>query len=85
MKKSDVIEMMRDMPDEIDIQKLICALYVRRKVEITDSDADAGREISHEEFERLTEEWLKEGGSRPRKRTFCTSTDTLRKTLALLL
>ena len=61
MKKADVIKLMRDIPDDkdIDIDKLMYALYVRRKIDIGEADSEAGREISHEEFERLTEEWLK--------------------------
>jgi hypothetical protein len=59
MKKADVLDVVREMPDEIDFEKLIYALYVRRKIEIAEADAQAGREISQEEFERLTEQWLK--------------------------
>lgn len=59
MRKVDVIDLIRDMPDEIDFQKLIHALYVRRKFELGDAAAEAGRDISQEEFERLTDEWLK--------------------------
>jgi hypothetical protein len=59
VKKSDVLELIRDMPDEIDIQQLIYVLYVRRKIELGDADAAIGREITQEEFERLTDEWLK--------------------------
>lgn len=59
MKKSDVLELLRDMPEELDVDKFIYTLYVRRMIERGMADADAGREISHEEFERLSEEWLK--------------------------
>jgi hypothetical protein len=59
VKKSDVIELIRDMPDEIDIQQLIYALYVRKKIEQGDADAAVGREVAQEEFERLIDEWLK--------------------------
>ena len=59
MRKADVLQVVRDMPDEIEFDKLIYALYVRRKIEIAEADAEAGCEISQEEFERLTDEWLK--------------------------
>ena len=61
MKKADVIKLMGNIPDDvdIDIDKLMYALYVRRKIEIAEADAEAGRDISQEEFERLTEEWFK--------------------------
>ena len=61
MKKSDIMEILRDMPEELDIDKLIYTLYVRRKIELAEADAEAGREISHEEFERLSDEWLRSG------------------------
>jgi hypothetical protein len=57
VKKADVIELIRDMPEEIDIQKLIYTLYVRRKIEMGDADAAAGREVTQEEFERHTDAW----------------------------
>lgn len=59
MKKSELLEMIRELPDDVDIDKLIYTLYVRRQIEIGLADADAGRVISHEEFEKLSEEWLK--------------------------
>ena len=61
MKKSDIMEILRDMPEELDIDKLIYTLYVRRKIELAEADVEAGREISHEEFERLSDEWLRSG------------------------
>ena len=59
VKKSELLEMIRELPDDVDIDKLIYTLYVRRQIEIGLADADAGRVISHEEFEKLSEEWLK--------------------------
>ena len=47
MTKSDVLDILRDMPDEIDVDKLIYTLYSRRKIEVAEADAEAGRESSH--------------------------------------
>ena len=58
MKKSDVLEALRDQPEEFDLDKFVYALYFREKMAVAVADADAGREISQEEFERLTDEWL---------------------------
>ena len=58
MKKSDVLEILRDHPEELDLDKFVYTLYFRQKMELALVDADAGREISQEEFERLTDEWL---------------------------
>lgn len=57
MRKSDVLEMLREMPEELDIDKLIYTLYVRRKIELGVAAADAGRAISHEELVRQSDEW----------------------------
>jgi predicted RNA-binding protein YlqC (UPF0109 family) len=59
VKKSEIVELLRDLPEEIDVEKLIYTLYVRRQIEIGLADADAGRFITHQEFEKLSEEWLK--------------------------
>jgi hypothetical protein len=58
MKKAEVLKLLDEMPDEIDIEKLMYTLYVRRQIEIGIAAADAGDEISQEEFEKLSDEWL---------------------------
>jgi hypothetical protein len=59
MKKSDVLELLRDQPEDLDIDKFLYTLYVRRQIELGIAAADAGDEISHEEFEEMSEGWLK--------------------------
>lgn len=34
MKKSDVLELLQEMPEELDVEKLIYTLYLKRKLEI---------------------------------------------------
>ncbi len=58
MKKSEILELLRDEPEELDVDKFIYTLYLRRKLELALADAEAGRELSLEEFERLTDEWF---------------------------
>ena len=58
MKKTELLELIREMPEELDVDRLTYTLYVRRKIEIGIADADAGKSISQEEFEKLSEEWL---------------------------
>lgn len=58
MKKTELLELLRDEPEDLDIDRFLYTLYFRRKMELALADADAGREISQEEFERLTDEWL---------------------------
>ena len=57
MKKSEVLDLLRDMPEELDIERLIYLLYVRRKIELAVAAADAGEVISHEELVQQSEEW----------------------------
>jgi hypothetical protein len=57
MKKADVLKLLDEMPDEIDIEKLMYTLYVRRQIEIGIAAADAGDVISDEEFDREMAEW----------------------------
>ena len=60
MKKSELLELVQTLPDEVelDLDNLIYTLHFRREVDRGLADADAGREISHEEFERESESWL---------------------------
>lgn len=58
MKKTDVLELLREQPEDLDIDRFIYTLYVRRQIEIGIAAADASDEISHEEFVELSEQWL---------------------------
>lgn len=55
MKKSDVLEMMRDLPEEMDIDQFIYSLWLWRKVER--ALADEGEDIPHEEVVRESMSW----------------------------
>jgi hypothetical protein len=59
MKKTEVLELVLDLPNDIDvdIDKLIYALYVRREIERGLADADQGRVVSLEEIDRMIDEW----------------------------
>lgn len=59
MNKRDVLQVVEGMPDEIDLDELIYRFYVIRKLERAEEDLRAGRTISHEEFVRRSNEWLK--------------------------
>jgi hypothetical protein len=59
MKKTEVLDLVHDLSDDIDvdIDKLIYALYVRCEVERGLADADEGRVVSLEEIDRMLDEW----------------------------
>lgn len=57
MKKSEVLEILRDLPEDLDVDTFIYTLYVRRRIEIGIAAADAGDLVPHEEIEREMEQW----------------------------
>jgi predicted transcriptional regulator len=57
MKKSEILELVNGLPDEVDVTKLIYTLYVRREIDRGLADADAGREVSLEEIDQMIDEW----------------------------
>jgi hypothetical protein len=61
VKKSDVLELLRDEPEELDIDKFIYTLWFRRKIDLALREADETEGIPHEEVMRELDEWLKDG------------------------
>ncbi|HEX7343942.1 MAG TPA: hypothetical protein VF398_06740 [bacterium] len=59
MKKNEVLELLREMPDDIDADDLIYRLYLKQKLEVGEAAAEAGDLMSHEEVVRRSNEWLK--------------------------
>ncbi len=68
MKKSDVLELLHDQPEDLDIDKFLYTLYVRRQIELGIAAADAEHEFSPEKFEALDREWTVAGYG-PRRET----------------
>jgi hypothetical protein len=65
VKKSEIIEILEEQPEEVDVEKFIYALWLRRKIEaalVSPEDDD----IPHEEVERMIDEWLASPGHRER-------------------
>ena len=59
MKKADVADLLRDLPDEIDAEELIYRLYLKEKIDLADAAAQAGDTLTHEEALRVAESWRK--------------------------
>jgi hypothetical protein len=57
LKKSDVIQLLDNMPDEIDPRDLIYRLYVKQKLEIAEAAVAAGDILDHDEVVRITDAW----------------------------
>jgi hypothetical protein len=58
MKKSDVLELLQNLPVDLDINAFIYALWFRRKIERALAEADEVEGIPHEEFVRESDAWL---------------------------
>ena len=56
--KQQVLELIRDLPDEIDIDEIIYRLYLRQKLESAEKDVREGRVVSHEEVVKETSKWF---------------------------
>lgn len=59
LKKCDVIDLLRDMPEEINTEDLIYRLYLKDKLEASEAAAAAGDVLSHEEVVRITDGWFR--------------------------
>ena len=54
--KRQVLELVKDLPDEIDIDELMYRLYLRQKLEASEKDVLEGLLVSHEEVIKETSE-----------------------------
>jgi hypothetical protein len=59
MKKETILQLLQDMPEEIDADELMYRLYLRQKLEIAEAAVEAGNVLSHEDVVQRSEEWLK--------------------------
>jgi hypothetical protein len=57
MHKEDVLEIVRQLPDEVDIEELIYRLYPREKLAAAEADIAAGRTLSAEEVREHARQW----------------------------
>jgi hypothetical protein len=60
VKKADVIDMLRDLPDELDPEELMYRIYLKSKLDRAEAEVAAGHVIPHEEVVRTTESWWQE-------------------------
>ena len=58
MKKQAVLDLLQEMPDEIDAEELFHRLYVLRRIEIAEAEIEAGNFIPQKEVDQLSEAWL---------------------------
>jgi hypothetical protein len=57
--KQQVLDLMNDLPDQVEIDEVIYRLYLRQKLELAEQDVRKGRLISHAEVVKETSQWYK--------------------------
>jgi len=57
MHKEEVLELVRQLPDEVDIEEVIYRLYLREKLAAAEADITAGRTLSSEEVRAQVRTW----------------------------
>jgi predicted transcriptional regulator len=57
--KKQVLEIVKDLPEEVDIDEIMYRLYLRQKLEAAEEDVREGRVVSHEEVLKETSKWFK--------------------------
>ncbi len=59
LRKKEVLDMVRRMPEKVDVEELIYRLYLREKLERAEQDIAAGRTYSTAEVRRHIRKWQK--------------------------
>jgi len=57
MHKEEVLELVRQFPEEVDIEEVIYHLYLREKLAAAEADIAAGRTLSPEEVREQVHTW----------------------------
>lgn len=59
IRKEEVLDLLRTLPDEVDIEEIIYRLYLREKLAAAEADIAAGRTVSAAEARKQAEQWRK--------------------------
>jgi hypothetical protein len=55
--KADVLEIVNELPEDIDVEELVCRLYLREKLAAAEADIAAGRTVSMAEARAEAASW----------------------------
>ena len=80
MHKEEVLELVRQLPDEVDVEEVIYRLYLREKLAAAEADIAAGRTLSPEEVRQQARTWRQYDGRNVPETTYGTSTTSSRET-----
>jgi predicted transcriptional regulator len=56
--KAEVMRLLERLPDDASLEDIQYHIYVRQKIEHGMEDAEAGRTLTEEEFDRRMAKWL---------------------------
>lgn len=56
--KEQVIQMIRNLPDDVSVEDIMAELYFRLQVDAGLKELDEGKGIPHEEVEKRMSKWL---------------------------
>ena len=56
--KDEVMRILKHLPDDASLEDIQYHIYVRQKIEHGIQDAEAGRTLTEEEFDRRMAKWL---------------------------
>jgi hypothetical protein len=57
--KQQVLDLLKDLPEQVDIDEVIYRLYLRQKIELAEQDVREGRLVSHAEVVKESSQWFK--------------------------
>ena len=57
-EKENIMQMIKDLPDDVSMDDIIEAIYVRQKILKGLRDSEEGRVYSHEEAKEILKKWL---------------------------
>jgi hypothetical protein len=57
--KEQVLEIIKDLPEQVDIDEVMYRLYLRQKLELAEKDIRENRLVSHEKVVKETSQWFK--------------------------
>lgn len=58
-EKENIIEMIKALPNDVSMEDIIEAIYIRQKIQKGLKDSEEGRLFTHEEAKERLAKWLK--------------------------
>lgn len=59
VKRKEMLQLVRQLPESVDIEEVIYRLYLREKLAAAEADIAAGRTLSARELRRQASQWRK--------------------------